>query len=262
MGIPVKAGRDFSPQDLVSEQGTIVINEPLARRLWPGQDPIGRPLLTDWPGTYTVIGIAADVRQASLEERPVFQMYLPYSHVPAGSLDLIIRSPLPPASVASGVRATLASVDRDLMSSELRPVEDLVERSVSPRRFLARLMGGFSLLALALACLGIYGVVSYTVSQRVHEIGVRVALGATAGDIRRHVVHGTLRLAALGVALGLVGAVAVARLIAALLYETSPFDPATFAGTALVLMAVAVVAGYVPARRAARLDPISALRVQ
>jgi ABC-type antimicrobial peptide transport system permease subunit len=142
----------------------------------------------------------------------------------------------------------------------VRPLEQLVDRAVSPRRFLLTLLGGFSLLALALACLGIYGVVSYTVSRRVQEMGVRMALGATAGDVRRLVLSGTLKVALAGVALGSIASLGVARLMATFLFGTSPTDPVTFAGTAVVLTIVAMIAGYIPARRASRVEPMAALR--
>ena len=264
MGIPMKAGRDFSSGDMAADLGTIIINESLARRLWPGQNPLQHPLLLDVPGsgTFTVVGVVADVRQASLEENPVLQMYLPYTQVPPGSLDLIVRSSLPLTSVESSIRATLTAIDPNLMSSGLRPVEDLVDRSVSPRRFLVQLIGGFSLLALTLACLGLYGVVSYTVSQRRREIGIRLALGAQPRDIRGLFVWRGLVVASIGVVIGLGVAAGLTRLMRSLLFGIIPLDPITFTAIPVVLAAAAVLASYLPARRAVAVDPVEALRAE
>jgi ABC-type antimicrobial peptide transport system permease subunit len=209
-----------------------------------------------------VIGVAADVRQTSLEEAPGLQMYLPYLQFGLMGSELIVRSQLPPSTLAPSVRAAIGAIDPTLVTSELRSIEHLVERAISPRRFLLRLLGAFAGLALLLACLGIYGVVSYAVSQRVQEIGVRMALGATAADVRRLVLGGTLRLAAIGLALGLGASLLLARLIAALLFSTSPRDTATFVAAALLLLTVALVAGALPAIRASRTNPLSALRAE
>jgi predicted permease len=260
MGIPLIAGRDFSAED-TSERPAVIVNERLARRLWPGQDPLGRPFATSWPGRYTVVGVVADVRQSRLEEpSSVFQMYLPYTQVPVAAVDLIIRSSLPASTLAPAIRTTLTSIDQVLMASPLRPLDELVERAVSPRLFLMRLIAGFSLLALLLACAGIYSVVSYGVSQRIHEIGVRVALGANSRDLCRSVMAGVLRATTIGIAIGTVAAGGVARLITGFLYGTSPADPGVFAGVPVTVTIVALLAAYLPARRAALIDPMRALR--
>jgi predicted permease len=260
MGIPLKAGRELAAEDTADRPPVFMINESLARRLYPNQDPIGKVAnVGGFSKPVTIIGVVSDVRQTSLDEAPALQMYISQSLSDRGG-DLIVRSTLPAASVASSVRATIRTLDPALTTTDVRPLENLVEHAVSPRKFLVTLLGGFSLLALTLACLGIYGVVSYGVSQRVQEIGVRMALGATAGDVGRQVIGGTLRLAIIGIALGLVVSLALARLIATLLFGTSPADLSTFASTALVLTIVAIVAGAVPAIRAARIDPMSALR--
>jgi ABC-type antimicrobial peptide transport system permease subunit len=174
--------------------------------------------------------------------------------------ELVVRSTLPPPVLSPSIRARVAAIDPAIVVSEMKPLGALVERAISPRRFLVRLLGGFAGVALLLACLGIYGVVSYTVSQRVQEIGVRLALGATAGDVRRLVLGGTLRLAALGLAAGLLLALLLSRLIATLLYATSPSDAMTFGSVALVLVGVALMAGLAPAWRASRTNPLTALR--
>jgi predicted permease len=260
MGIRLKAGREFGAEDTATSQLVVIVNEALARRLWGNQDPIGRPALGDPKNPYRVVGVVANVRQTGLDEVPVNQMYVAQTQRGGGATDLIVRSTLPAATVASSLRAKLGALDSSLTATDFRPVESLVERAVSPRRFLLTLIAGFSVLAVVLACLGIYGVVSYGVSQREQEIGVRMALGATAANVGRQVIGDTLRLAVIGIALGLVLSLALARLISALLYGTSPTDMTTFGGTAAVLTLVALVAGAIPALRAARIDPMSALR--
>jgi predicted permease len=263
MGIAIKRGRDFSEDDKKTSQPVVVINETLARRLFQDRDPIGRLAASGDPkNPYRVIGVVADVRQNSLDEAAAIQMYVAETQKSdsPGSADIVVRSTLPPASIASSVRAVAGAVDPLLTSTDLRPIEMLVDRSVSPRRFLVTLLLGFAVLALLLACLGIYGVVSYSVNQRVPEIGLRMALGATAADVGREVIGGTLRLAAIGVTLGLAMAYIVARLISSLLFGISPTDLGTFAGATAVLAVVAFAAGALPALRAARLDPMAALR--
>ena len=264
MGIALKSGRDFGAEDTPKTQPVIVINETAARRLFEDRDPIGQLLNGNPKNPYRVIGVVADVRQTSLDEAGAAQMYVAETQGgdSPGSADLVVRTTLPPASLAASVRATVGALDPMLTSTDLRPIEMLVERSVSPRRLLVTLLLGFALLALLLACLGIYGVVSYSVNQRVQEIGLRMALGATAGEVGRQVMGSTLRLAAIGVTLGLVMAYVVAQLIASLLFGTSPNDWTTFAGATAVLTLVALAAGALPARRAARLDPMSALRAE
>jgi predicted permease len=260
MGIRLTAGRDFSAEDAIDRR-SVIVNERLARRLWPGQDPLGRPFVTSWPGTYTVVGVVADVRQAGLDEpSSVFQMYLPYTQVPIAAVDLIVRSTLPASTLAGAIRTAVGSIDSKLMASPLRPIEDLVNVAVSPRLFLMRLVAGFSLLALLLSSIGIYSVVAYTVTQRFHEIGVRMALGANRRQICRHAMNGILWATMIGIVLGTIAAAGLARLIATLLYNTSPVDPEVFAGVPLVVAAVALLSAYLPARRASRIDPMCALR--
>jgi len=266
MGIRLKSGRDFSDHDL--PEGTaqpahrvVIINETLARILYPGVDPVGRAANTG-NTPMTIVGVAEDVRQSSLDESPASQMYLAWAQGGGAGLDLIVRTSLPSASLVPMLRRTLAEVDSRLMATDVRLIEGLVERAVSPRRFMVSLLGGFSILALILASLGIYGVVSYTVSQRVQEIGVRMALGATAGDVRRKVLGDTLVLAFVGIAIGAAASLALGRVVNSLLFSTSATDPLTFAAMMLTLSVVAAIAGYLPARRASRVDPMQALRTE
>jgi predicted permease len=262
MGIPVVEGRDFDEHDTSSSAPVGLINRTLARHLYPGRSAVGELAVSGNNQPFTIVGVVADVRQSSVEEGATRQMYFPLTQQGSGSLDLIVRSTLPAASLVSGLRATLGALDPTLITSEARPVEDLVERAISPRKFLVTLLGTFSMLALVLACLGVYGVVSYAVSQRGQEIGVRMALGATGGDVRRQVLWSTMRLGCWGVGLGLVGSLVVARAIAALLYGTAPGDPVTFAATGLLLVMAVAAGAYIPALRASRIEPMSALRAE
>jgi ABC-type antimicrobial peptide transport system permease subunit len=214
----------------------------------------GRPL--------RIVGVVADVRQTSLDEAPESQMYLAYAQGGGAGIDVVVRSTIAPPSLIATLRRTLAGIDSRLMATDIRRIDGLIDRAISPRRFMVSLLAGFSALALLLASLGIYGVVSYGVTQRVPEIGVRMALGATAADVRRQIVADTLRMAGAGIILGAAISLALARVIASVLYATSPTDPATFAVMCGVLLGVALVAGYLPARRASRIDPMRALRAE
>jgi len=171
----------------------------------------------------------------------------------------VVRSPLPPESLAGGVRAAIRSVDADLPASDFQTLGDIVDRAVSPRRFILWIIQGFALTALALASLGMYGVLSYSVSQRTREVGIRMALGAQASRVRRQVVMRTLTLAAIGIVVGWVGALALSRLIASLLYGIEPTDPLTYVGVTGLLIGIAALAGYFPARRASKVDPMTVL---
>ena len=265
MGIQVKAGRDFSEHDAPRQDPkaprAVILNETLARTLYPGVDPVGRPAVTG-SIPLTIVGVVSDVRQTSLDEAPAPQMYLAMAQASSPGGDLIVRTASSPSSVVPLMRKTLAGIDARLMATDIRAIEDLVDRAVSPRRFIVSLLGGFALLAVLLASLGIYGVVSYGVSQRVPEIGVRMALGATAADVRRQIVRDTLILASAGIAVGAVAAFALSRVIGSLLFATSATDPLTFTAMVGVLALVALAAAYVPARRASRIDPMRALRAE
>jgi ABC-type antimicrobial peptide transport system permease subunit len=186
---------------------------------------------------------------------------MPLTQMGSDSVELVVRTRLAPATVAPGVRAALRAVDPGLPNAEFQTLGDLVDRAVSPRRFLVLLLGGFALAALILASIGIYGVVAYSVSQRTQEIGIRMALGASAGAVQRQVMSQTVALVSLGIAIGAAGALALARLTASLLYRLEPTDPLTFAATVIVLLTVAVSAGYLPALRASHVDPMTALRI-
>jgi predicted permease len=260
MGMSLVAGRDLRDTDTETAPRVVIVSQSLARILYPGQDPLGRPALIRQGAPHTIVGVVADVRQSQLDEASATQIYISYLQGSGFPQDLVVRSPIDPAALVPSIRRELAALDQTLLVTDVKPVAGLVERSVSPRRFLVSLLGGFSLFALLLSSLGIYGVVSYSVNERRQEIGVRMALGATAGAVRRQVMASTIRIAIAGLILGLAGALAVSRVIGALLYNTSPTDVATFGWASLVLLGVAIIAGYLPARRASRIAPMLALR--
>jgi predicted permease len=260
MKIPLRAGRDFTDHDTADSQRAVLINETLARIAWPGRDPVGQEALVTDKTPWRVVGVVGDVRHSSLEQAGGSEMYLPVSQIGSGSVELVVRTKLPPEAVAPGVRAALRRVDASLPTAEFRTLEDVVDRAVSPRRFVVMLLGGFALLALFLASLGIYGVVSYSVNQRTQEIGIRMALGASAGHVQFRVLRETVALALMGTLVGVAGSIGVARLLESLLFGVKPGDAVTFLAMTLVLTSVAAVAGYLPARRASRIDPMSALR--
>jgi putative ABC transport system permease protein len=263
MGIPLRAGRDISASDTPGTEPVIMINETMARNLWPGQDPIGKYVLGGCAKERRVIGVVGDVRHLALEQTSGNEMYLPMRQCPdQSSADLVVRSTLPPSQLANAIRAALKPIAANLPNNDFRTLQQLVDKSVSPRRFLVLLLGGFAVFALVLASLGIYGLISYSVSQRTQEIGIRMALGASARDVQSRIIVQTLWLAAIGVALGTIGSWTLVQSAGSLLFGVSPRDPGTFVGMVMVLTVVALVAGYLPARRASRIDPMVALRAE
>jgi predicted permease len=260
MGIPLKSGRDLSERDGdPSSEPVILINETMARSLFPGEDAVGKILLLR--PERRVVGVVGDVRHLALEQGAGNEMYIPVRQsTDWSSLDLVIRTTLPPAQFAASIRMALKPVAPNLPGNDFRLVQQLVDKAVSPRRFVVLLLGGFALFALILASLGIYGVISYSVNQRTPEIGIRMALGASAGNVQAHIILHTMALAAAGVSLGAAGSWLLARSLSSMLFETTAGDPVSFLGMVLVLSLVSAVAGYLPARRASRIDPSVALR--
>jgi len=259
MGIRLVSGRDISERDTPSVEKVIVINETLARRLWPGQNALGQIMYAC--GERRVVGVVGDVRHLALEQGSGMEMYLPMRQCQdMSSVDLVVRSTLPPEELASSVRAVLKPIAPNLPGKDFRTLQQLVDKAVSPRRFVVLLLGGFALFALLLASLGIYGVVSYGVNQRTQEIGIRMALGASASGLQGKIIGQTLGLAAIGMLIGAVASWGLARALSGLLFGVTASDPLTFLGMPVVLALVAAAAGYLPARRASRIDPSIALR--
>lgn len=259
-------GRDFTWDDGPKNEPVVMINESYARFLasyahWPNHDALGH-ILSDGRQDMRVVAVVDDVHEETVEGDAGWQIYYPTTQqFPAGA-ELVIRTPLPPAQLASSVLRTLRDLNPNQPAAEFKPIAMLVDRANSSRRFFVMLVGAFALLGLVLAALGIYGVISYSVTRQTQEIGIRMALGANAHHVRLAVLKSTLRLAAMGIVLGALVSLGVARLVAALLFATSPWDAATYCGMAAVLLAVAALAGYLPALRASRVSPLVALRAE
>jgi predicted permease len=259
MGIRLLAGRDFSWDDDAKSRKVIILNEATARALWPDGNAAGQTAVASGRDV-TVIGVVSDVRETSVEGSAGWQVYYPVTQEQPEGAKLVVRSKLPPQALAPAVLRTLRDLNPKQPAAAFEPLQQIVDHAVSPRRFFMLLVLSFGLFGLILASLGIYGVISYSVARRRQEIGIRMALGASPSDVLLMVIRATLRLALAGISLGVLVSLAVARLIASLLYGITPTDPVTFAATLVVLGCVALAAGFLPARRAAKLQPMSALR--
>ncbi len=269
MGIPLLRGRVFTEQDVRGKPGVIIINETLARRFWPDEDPIGERLAIGLsfddegaPESYEIVGIVGDVRHRRLDADVFPQMFLPYRQQTWDFMSFVLRTNGDPLRLVGGVRGQVRAVDKDQPVYGIRTMEQYVSASVAQRRFSMLLLGIFAALAVALAAGGTYGVISYSVSQRTHEIGIRMALGAQRRDIFKLVVGQGMGPVLIGVGIGLAASLALTRFLSSLLFGVSATDPVTFAGVAVLLAAVALLACYIPARRATRVDPLVALRYE
>jgi predicted permease len=262
--IPLLRGRLFDEHDDDKVPQVAVINEAFARTYWPNESALGKRLRKDRDGSpwITVVGVVANVRTESLAEADVPQIYVSLYQTFSHHLAIFVRGQLDPTAIAKGVREQVQAVDDGLPVYGAQRLEETVSASLSQRRFSLQMVVLFALTALLLAGIGIYGVISYMVTARTHEIGVRLALGAGRSEIVRMVLRQGLRLAVAGAAVGLVAALLVARLMAGLLYGVRPSDPVTFAAVALALIGVGALACYLPARRAVQVDPMVALRCE
>jgi putative ABC transport system permease protein len=259
MGIPVLQGRVFSDGDGPQASAVAVINRASAQRFWPGENPIGKRIGLDdvW---VTIVGVVGDVRQSGLDEEAAPHLYVPYQQSAVARTGLLVRTSIDPLNLVNDVRAQIQALDPEQPIYNVKTMTDAMAASTAPRRLNLVLLGGFALLALTLAAVGIYGVMSHQVTMRTGEIGLRMALGARPGDVLRLVIAKGMRLALVGVAAGLATSFALTRVMASLVFEVSPTDPITFAAIALVLTGVALVACWIPARRATKVDPMVALR--
>jgi predicted permease len=264
MGTALVRGRDFTDADRMGAPGVAVVNETLAARLWPGEDALGKRLSFDGPeGPFLeVVGVARDGKYRSLGDRARPYFYRPLMQTYDPRMTLVVRTTGEPSALAGAVREQLRALEPNLPVAEVRTLEEQFNLSMLPVRVAAWTLGGFGLLALCLAAIGIYGVVSYSVAQRTREIGVRMALGAGRSDVLRLVMGEGLSVVALGLAAGLLLAFAATRVLGGFLYGVSATDPVTFAGVPLLLGAIAAAAGYLPARRATKVDPMVALRYE
>ena len=260
--IPLKAGRIFTDQDTEQSTRVVIVNEKLARELWPNENPIGHhfTIWRDEKFPREVVGVVGDTK-SSLDKEAGNQMYVPYAQDPTwGNLALVVRTAGEPTAVAGSVREAIRAVDRGVPTYNLKTMNDVVSSSAAPRRIPMLLLSTFAGVAMLLAMLGIYGVTSYYVTQRTHEIGIRMALGAQIGDVLKLVLRRAMLLAVVGIVVGVAGAISVTRYMTSLLFGVKPIDTLTFVGVAVVLAVVVFVACLVPARRAAKIDPLEALR--
>jgi putative ABC transport system permease protein len=262
LGIPLLNGRVFQETDRAGTSAVVVIDRATARQHWPDSDALGKRIKLGGPQDpwMTVVGVVGDVRYHGLDSRIFPTIYVPHGQVPFRRMMVAVRTTGEPLALVPAVKGQIAAIDRNLPVSKIQTMEQIVAESVTPQRFNLTLLGTFAALALLLAAVGIYGVISYAVTRRRNEIGIRMALGARARDVTRLVIGQGMRLTLLGVALGLVGALALTRVLRVLLFNVSATDPLTFAAIALLLTTVALIACWLPARRATRVDPLNALR--
>ncbi|HEX9596618.1 MAG TPA: ABC transporter permease, partial [Anaerolineales bacterium] len=265
MQIPLLRGRPFTESDTAAAEAVCLINEEMARRHWPTGDPVGQEITLKFIGASRprrVVGVVGSIRHNGLQGSPHPEVFLPLRQEPFGSMTLLVRATEDPAALLPAARAQVWAVDKDMAMWSAAPLDQLISDSVAGRRFQLVLIGVFAGLALVLAAVGVYGVISLLTAQRTHEIGVRMALGAQREDILALVLRQGMSLALLGIALGMGSAVALTRFLSSFLFGVTATDPLTFAAVALVVAVVALAACYVPARRAMRVDPMVALRYE
>jgi putative ABC transport system permease protein len=266
LGVPLLRGREFTTADGQGAPAVAIINEQLARRHFPGENPLGKRVnlgAPRAPGDWAeIVGVVGDIPHRSLESEPQPDWYRPQAQAPTRRMHVFLRTTGDPLNLAAAARGEVLALDRDLPLVNLETLDQTVAETLAPRRFNVLLAALFAVVALALSASGIYSVTSYTVTERTREIGIRLALGAEARDVRRMVIRQGMTVAALGVILGLGAAFVLARLMASLLYGIGSSDPATYGGIALLLLLIALAACYLPARRATRVDPLIALRYE
>jgi putative ABC transport system permease protein len=266
MGVRLLRGRTFTEQDHADAPRVCIVDETFARTYWPDEDPIGRKIrlggLQSQQPWMEVVGVVAHVKNYGVDQESRVETYLPYPQSPVNAFTLVVRTKVEPTSLTSALRDAVRRADPDIPIFSVRTMEQIVSDNVASRRLAVVLLGVFAGLAMLLAAVGLYGVMSYNVAQRTHEIGIRMALGAQPGDVLRLVVRQGMMMALLGVAIGLAGSLALTRVVKTLLFQVSATDPATFAGISSLLVVVTVLATYIPARRATRVDPVIALRYE
>jgi predicted permease len=263
MDIQLRMGRLFNDDDRANGTLVALVNDKIAERFWPGDSPIDRRITVNWLGrwrTLQVVGVVDRLRHEALDRDARAEVFMPLSQTPFGSMTFVVRTTDDAAALIPTLRARIWEVDSTLPIYDASTVSTLVAQTLAPRRFVTYLLSVLAGLAFLLATLGIYGMLVFSTTQRTREIGIRIAVGGNARDIVRLVIGESARLIAAGVALGLLGSLAAARLVGALLYSTSPTDPLTLAATTTVLATVALLACYGPAKRATRIDPLNALR--
>jgi putative ABC transport system permease protein len=263
LGIPLLAGRNFTAQDRAETPAVILVSDSFARKVWPGESAVGKQLTLDFPRgkfVYEVVGVTRDVRYFGLKSKPQPEVFFPHAQIPYLQMNVVVRTAADPLQLTGAARQVARELDATQPISQVNTMEQLIQRSIAPDRFALALLGLLALLALLLANVGVYSALSYTVTARTHEIGVRLALGATSRDVLRLALGQGMRLALTGIAIGLLSACALTRLMQPLLFGVSATDPLTLCGSALSLAIVACFACYLPARRATKVDPLIALR--
>ncbi len=264
MGIPLLRGRAFNERDTVTAPLVALVNQVTAKRIWPNEDPLGKRIRLGSPDSplRAIVGIVGDVNHYGLDQAPDMQAYVPHAQWSDSFMQLVVRTASEPSAVVNAIRREVQALDKELPINQVATMHELVSATVAPRRFILTLVGVFAALALLLAAVGIYGVVSYGVTQRTQEIGIRVALGAQSRDVLRLVIGQGMKLALLGVTLGVLGAAGLTQWMRGLLFGIDATDPLTFGLTAVLLAGVALLACWLPARRAATVDPLVALRYE
>src|SRR6185437_2277819 len=264
MRIPLLRGRRIGEQDSADSPGVDVVNQAFARRYFPRTDAIGQrlQLMGDQQPAREIIGVVGNITQIALNAPEEPEMYVPYAQFSLSMMNLVVRAAADPTNLTSALQAQASAIDKDVTLSGVKTMDDVLNGSVSQPRFSSQLIGVFAALALLLAAIGLYGVVAYSVSQRINEIGIRMALGATREDVLRLVLRYGAGLTLIGTALGFVASLAATRVLSSMLFEVSANDPQTFLAVSVLLMAVVLGACYIPARRAAKVDPMVALRYE
>jgi putative ABC transport system permease protein len=266
MGIAIKRGRAFDNRDGSAAERVVVINETLARRMWPGEDPINQRLKQGWPEDAVawrrVIGVAADVKLQGVDQNTPMQVFMPMTHSQVRNVAIVARTAVDPETIASPLEAAVQTVQTDLPVTRIAPMTSLMRNAVATRRLTTLILALFGAVAILIAAVGLYGVVSHNVTERTREIGVRMALGAERRRILRLFVQQGLVIAMIGTLVGLAGALSLSRWLKQLVFGVQPTDVMSLAGAGLVLLIVAAIACYVPARRATRIDPLAALRAE
>jgi putative ABC transport system permease protein len=266
MHIPLVRGRSLEERDVHDTRQVLLVSQSLADRFWPNQDPIGKRIKLPWnPGRdddpwREVVGIVGDVKQYGPDKPTSMALYLPLPQYPVSFMTLVVRTQGDPGAMAGALKQVVQSLDPDQVPTDVMTMEQVMADSIQTRRFSMILLGAFAALSLTLAAIGIYGVMSYAVAQRTHELGIRMALGARASNVLALIFRSAVALTLTGVAIGSIGVFTVTRLMKSLLFDTAPTDLTTFFLVSVGLIMVALIACYLPARRATRVDPLVALR--
>jgi predicted permease len=261
MRIPIRYGRELTDGDDAKAPRVVMVNEAAARRYWPRENPVGRHILLGrQPGPSEIVGVLGDVQNLAVGTDPQAEIFVPFAQIPWATQNLVVRTAGDPRSLTAAVRARVLALDRDQPVTGVQSMDELLEAGAAQPRFTTWLLGGLAATAFLLSMVGIYGVIAYSVAERTQEMGIRIALGADGRDILRLVLGHGLLLAGTGIAIGLAAAFALTRLMTALLYRVSVTDPLTFIAGPALFAAVALGASYLPARRAMRVDPATALR--